>query len=359
MITCSPSRFHLTETLASLRFGDRAQAITTLPKQNVEHSVSELKRLVHDANRQITRQAQAIHRLEATLREYEAHFGRLPAAPAAAARSGLTFGHANAPKADSPAAWLRAADCGEQSGCTAGDGERCKAGLGYSFHAVVGAAVGRLLRCPLSGMSMREPVVAVHDGRSYDKSALLGPPSDAGGLGQAPTFIPNRVLAALLAVYHEAVPAQAHALPPNAWHRIFRLLPTTSVGILATTCRQVLFCPIARTAIRTPAHPYFNSSYPVVCAQLRTLVEDDSSYKERAGTLCFFPGRMRTQRGRCPMVRDVCRKGTRVDALQARGVATRELERFHGTTPAGTRWREAEQVEPSVARKAEAAAAGT
>ena len=53
IITCSPSWYNVDETLSTLRFGNRVKNIKNKPKQNVEKSIAEYKRLLSEANRKI------------------------------------------------------------------------------------------------------------------------------------------------------------------------------------------------------------------------------------------------------------------------------------------------------------------
>lgn len=51
IITCSPARYNLDETLGTLRFGARAKRIKNKPKVNKELSIPELQALLEEEKR--------------------------------------------------------------------------------------------------------------------------------------------------------------------------------------------------------------------------------------------------------------------------------------------------------------------
>eukprot|EP00742_Colponemidia_sp_Colp-10_P006548 GILJ01007018.1.p1 GENE.GILJ01007018.1~~GILJ01007018.1.p1 ORF type:complete len:1055 (-),score=235.45 GILJ01007018.1:187-3351(-) len=64
IVTCSPSSFNDSETLSTLRFGQRAKSIKNKPRINQERSVAELKLLLGKAERTIEEQQKRILVLE-------------------------------------------------------------------------------------------------------------------------------------------------------------------------------------------------------------------------------------------------------------------------------------------------------
>ena len=69
IITCSPARYNLDETLSTLRFGARAKRIKNKPKVNKELTIQELQALYDEEKRKNEAKTRRIRQLEKILTE--------------------------------------------------------------------------------------------------------------------------------------------------------------------------------------------------------------------------------------------------------------------------------------------------
>jgi len=68
IITCSPSVYNESETLSTLRFGERAKKIKNKPKVNKEYTVEELQRVIDDLTLKLEKANERIRQLENFIR---------------------------------------------------------------------------------------------------------------------------------------------------------------------------------------------------------------------------------------------------------------------------------------------------
>ena len=69
IITCSPSIYNESETLSTLRFGERAKKIKNKPKINKEYTVDELQKIIEDLTSKLEKANQRIKQLEDFIRK--------------------------------------------------------------------------------------------------------------------------------------------------------------------------------------------------------------------------------------------------------------------------------------------------
>ena len=69
VITCSPSPYNESETLSTLRFGERAKSIKNKPKVNKELSVEELKRSIERLEKDVKEKDEMIDKMSAIMKE--------------------------------------------------------------------------------------------------------------------------------------------------------------------------------------------------------------------------------------------------------------------------------------------------
>ena len=69
IITCSPSPWNESETMSTLRFGDRAKAIKNKPKVNREFTVAELKLLISKLEDQIVKKDKQLEELQDAMKK--------------------------------------------------------------------------------------------------------------------------------------------------------------------------------------------------------------------------------------------------------------------------------------------------
>lgn len=142
VVTCSPSSFNDQETLSSLRFGAKAQMITTAPVRNIHRTVEELEYLLQQAHDEINNQKATIGMMRNQL------------------KSAKVSGQNSVPVLSL-----------NGSGGGGSSSQHVNRLQNYVLESRLSSIISSCLVCPLTQTAMRDPVVAL-DGYTYERRAI-------------------------------------------------------------------------------------------------------------------------------------------------------------------------------------------